>query len=155
MLRVKKTSVITEYCYSTGEISGTLTIGGVVGFTHALSPGNTIVRNCVALNENIIETNVTFGGFARVYPNHDFNVVYNNNYGLDTMTINAVSYTPNKGITNPDGADVTAAQAKTGTWWTTAGNWSGGAWSTAVWETANGTRLPILKNMPAGIQNPQ
>jgi hypothetical protein len=56
------------------------------------------------------------------------------------------------------GTDITAAEYNSASWWTTPGNWTGGAWDTAIWNIANNS-LPALKmtSMPGGTpaQNPQ
>jgi len=58
-----------------------------------------------------------------------------------------------KGKDNVDGADITETEWNDATWWKTLGNWNGSTWNPNIWDIADG-RLPILKDMPEGLQNP-
>jgi hypothetical protein len=111
---------------------------------------NAVVQNNVALNQSIINTSPTTGtDFGRVA---GLNIAtLNNNYGRYGMVI-PINANPNSnGIS---GADVTLTQWHSANWWTTSANWSGGSgWDTSVWDIAN-DRLPRLRGMPAGEQNP-
>ena len=60
--------------------------------------------------------------------------------------------------TSQHGKDIAAGDYNSEIWWRTAGNWStansGFVWNfDNIWEWG-ATNLPILRNMPEGVQNP-
>jgi hypothetical protein len=109
------------------------------------------MKNCVALNKEItIESESTPVNYGRVIGND--NGTFTNNYGRDDMAL-PDDITP--GPRSQNGTDVNTATAITSAFWTTAGNWDGGAWNTTAWDIDNG-RLPILYGMPeTRTQNPE
>jgi len=125
---------MVAYCYATGSVDGDTARG--------ISHGTGSTTNSVALNSSI-----TGGGKARVC-----NTNGKNNYGRINMPEgNMLDGTwGNKGLNNPNGADVSPGTAtdqyNNEAWWTTAGNWSGGAWDfTTIWEWDDTVKLPVLR----------
>ena len=57
-------------------------------------------------------------------------------------------------LNGKDGEDISAADYHSRAWWTNPDNWDGGAWDESIWDIADG-RLPTLRNMPQGAQNPR
>ena len=80
-----------------------------------------------------------------------------NNYAWDSMDIQSYmtgAKVINQGLDTEDGANINPSQWKNADWWTNASNWYGGStWDSNIWDITNG-RLPILLNMPPGVQNP-
>jgi hypothetical protein len=59
------------------------------------------------------------------------------------------------GLTTGDGVDVTASEYNSLAWWgSSIFGWWGYFDFGNVWEWNSTTNLPILRNMPAGAQNP-
>jgi hypothetical protein len=163
-------STLLKNCYATGTVSGNNEVGGVVGnqstyFTYncyaicAVSgnnnvggvTGNNNARNCVALNPNVSTSSYV----SRVTPYYTNGLT--NNYGRSDMAKNGLpaSWTSNKN--SADGADITEADWGRESWWKTESNWNTtdgvSKWDfETIWEW--GGKLPILRNMPAGTQNP-
>jgi hypothetical protein len=68
-----------------------------------------------------------------------------NNVGLEGMAMLGGASGSGFTIVEQNGADITVAQAKMASFWTTTtATWVG--WNTNVWDFANG-RLPILRNV--------
>jgi len=165
-------SVMVQNCYATGNVSGTTGsgIGGVVGYNYGTAKncyatgnvsntaglavggvageGNTgTLQNCIALVLNITSNSSFFGrvvGFAGTKIN---------NFGRNDMTRNNVTPTTwtNKGSAALDGDDITSAEWGDADWWENTA-----LFDPAVWEFGgiDGTKLPTLKGMPSGAQNP-
>jgi hypothetical protein len=150
-------------CCATGTVSGAASVGGVMGWNGGISrPNDYRVQNCVALNPSV---RIVYSSVGRVtgasMPDTTFN-----NYARSAMTVQynwngttGTNKTINVGLNTVDGANMTTTDAVTASWWTAAGRWStaggGTAWDfTNVWNPPSGTRLPTLRNMPAGTQNP-
>lgn len=128
-----------KICYATGNVStdiGQMYVGGIAGHGQA-------IENCVALGKSVK------GHEGSTYRVTGVKLVSKNNYAFSAMT---GSIGMGKTADNVDGADVTIAQANTLEFWTTAGNWNGGAWDDTLWIFTNG-KLPILKNLPANLQS--
>jgi len=130
-----------QNCYATGNVSGTGNVGGVVGGNQSTASVTTsTLRNCAALNPNISGSSTV----GRVAVNIG-TAIMTNNYGRSNMTVNewaTVSSTDANGI---DGADVSASDYNSQTWWTTT---SGLAWDfTTVWEWNSATNLPKLRGL--------
>ena len=150
-------------CYSTGNVSGGTHAGGVVGDIR--DPGipfpNPVLQNCVALGKNVT---ATVSDVGRVWGISDITSTIKNNYARSdmTVTISVVTTTPiSTDDTSEHGADITPASvpptiAELDAFWTTPGNWDASSpWDfDNVWNRASGSRLPTLRNMPAGTQNP-
>ncbi|MCL1824025.1 MAG: hypothetical protein FWG44_07455, partial [Oscillospiraceae bacterium] len=98
-------------CYSTGYILGE-SVGGVVDF----DSGGTVI-NCVALNSSITKTVVPFYSSGRIIGTYFPFSTINGNYASSSINIIggwAVDETTHDG---KDGADITAAQYNTKSWW--------------------------------------
>jgi uncharacterized protein YjdB len=132
-----------ENCYATGNVSGTGDyVGGVAGSRYYAN-----VKNCAALNPNISGTSSILG---RVAGDGDVNI--NNIYGREDMNKDGSAATwANNPSGDKDGADVTAADWSSESWWTgTAG------FSASVWDFSgiSATKGPSLSGMQGGPQNP-
>jgi len=145
-----------ENCYSTGTVTGTDNVGGVIGSAQVKSsyPAIYDVENCVALNPNV---NGTGANVRRVAGGHifgtsggaDISSAVINCYGRSDMTGNLAAYPSPHGATGLHGADITSTQWGSASWWTgTAG------FDPDIWNIASG-KLPTLKGMPEGEQNPE
>jgi len=124
--------------------------GGIVG------GGNPVVRNCVALNVNIIAAT----GYAGRVKGYHTTGTLTNNYGWDTMNFNDATGTSwTDDLVGKDGAAYTSAMTTSGLgWWDVATNWyttsPASKWDfDNVWQW-NGTNAPTLRNMPGDAQNP-
>jgi hypothetical protein len=148
----------TWNCYATGSVSGKDYVGGVVGYNEEA------ISNCVALNPNVRKTANNGNNLGRVF-GYGSHYEVNNNYARSDMIIQyntavtPTNKTPlNKGLNNPDGVDVPAAQYNSQSWWRTASNWSTDGYSDGtVWDFDNvwewgANNLPILRNV-GGTQN--
>jgi fibronectin-binding autotransporter adhesin len=149
-----------ENCYVTGTVSGTDKVGGVVGnnytggivrncYTTGNISGNGVVgnneygkvQNCVALNPNISGNRVANDG------------TMTNNYGRSDMTKNGAPTTwAPTGPNSINGESITATNWEDANWWTSTAGFNTGE-NSGVWTIENG-KLPILNNMPEGVQNP-
>lgn len=128
------------YCYATGTVSGTLDVGGLVGYS--AQPGDTII-NCAALNMQVSGTSAA----SRVVGSG--NGTFSNNYAYDRMTSGGISFSTTAKLY---GTNLTRSRALTAAFWTAAANWTTIAWDTSVWDIANG-RLPTLKGFAVGTQS--
>jgi len=155
------------YCYATGSVvAGVGQAGGIVGY-HDGNGGST-VQNCVALNQKV--TMAADGLLApeigRVVGHNVGTIGLTNNYGksgMDVLHNTSLSGTQKSivdSMTGVDGDGITQAEYDDSGWWTDTDStiptpvwFRGEAWDAAVWDIQNG-RLPILKDMPAGTQNP-
>jgi len=122
-------------CYATGTVSGPDCVGGVVG---GFNLSSSYAKNCVALNASVNRTSGSSANFGRVI-GYVPSGTFSGNYALSTMSCTVVG---TKGTGTKDGADVTAATAKTVSFWQTNMSWN----TTSVWDVAAG-RLPILRNV--------
>jgi hypothetical protein len=142
-------------CYATGDVSPAANAeSGVVGFVRY----TTTIQNCVALNPNV--SGGAFIGRVLGWLADDDTTptlpTLANNYGRSDMQKNGSSTTwTNIGLNDLDGADVSAGQYNSQSWWTTAGNWDTAGWDfTNIWQWGS-NNLPILRNMPGtATQNP-
>ena len=134
---INHSSSVTN-CYAASAVSGNNYVGGVAGEIMNYSS----ITNCAALNPIIERTGGTGTTFGRVVGNNGTlsnNVALVDMQALDGITFGAGAHD------NLDGADITAAQAKTAAFWTTTTpTWTG--WDTTVWDIEDG-RLPILRNV--------
>jgi hypothetical protein len=132
-----------QNCYATGSVSGESNIGVAGGITG--DNENATIRNCVALNPFILnpvhEVRFSFS-LGRVSSGGSFS----NNYGLAEMSMQS-GYNIVSDVNGKDGADITSAEWGDASWWQNTVEFP-----SDVWEFRDG--LPILKNMPAGTQNP-
>jgi len=78
------------------------------------------------------------------------------------MIISGSGYVPDSGHDKKDGADVTATYSNLQAWWPNVSNWESplNAWDFSnVWNDVDTTfgaeKLPTLRNMPAGVQDPK
>ena len=134
-----------QNCYATGIVSATdlnssvigSFVGGVVGVDIS---ANTTLRNCIALNPNIIGTSL----IGRVVGNYN---TQTNNYGRSDMKKNNGSGGWTSSASGIDGASITSADWNMSTWWIGVAKFD-----PEVWDFTKS--LPTLKNMPAGTQNP-
>jgi predicted small lipoprotein YifL len=135
---------IVKYVYATGVVSVTVNgsdgqAGGIVGeFYHGGE-----VSNAVALNASInISGSSSSKKSQRVIGRYASPSIMANNYGKADLTPTG-SYTERKGSDQQDGADVTASNASTQTWWTGTG-FSGADWET-IWQWDGTSGLPKLR----------
>jgi hypothetical protein len=142
---IGRTLSTVQNCYATCDVLGTDRVGGVVGEIEGT------VQNCVALNPNISGTTnigrvISYSSDTRI-----------NNYGRSDMACNglpAPSAWTTGNATTQHGANITAADWNSENWWKNTDNWDT-VWDfNDVWEWSGSSRLPILKNMPTGTQNP-
>jgi uncharacterized repeat protein (TIGR02543 family) len=134
--------------YATGIVTGDDVIGGVAGGQYG-----DIMQNNIALNPAIVRSagdETTFGrvtGFAGTLPG--------NNYARSDMVFINISPTVTPNTNGLHGADVSVTTPSGGyhslSFWQTTMGWD----FTTTWEWNADTNLPILRNMPAGTQNPQ
>jgi len=149
---------IVQNCYATGSVISTginmySRSGGVVGFLDGYY-GTATVQNCVALNTSVTWVNPTDESLGRVI-GHIWNSSPTNNYARNNLDIryhvnNDVGGTAKlvtSSTTGVDGMDITATEWNDAAWWENTA-----LFPSTAWEFRNG--LPILKNMPNGIQNP-
>ena len=149
---------ITQNCYAIGNINVFRYGGGVAGGS------GTILRNCVALNQNINinDNSASYIGRVAGYSGGIFTNNYARSSGMTLRynwngTTGTIHNNPTANLTGKDGANVTVPFTSS-TWWRTASNWSttNGAfvWDfDTVWDWNNTTNLPILRNMPQREQN--
>jgi hypothetical protein len=130
-----------QNCYSTGNVSGIYVVGGVVGGNSTLGTA----KYCIALNPNITTNSTNFG---RVLYNGSSSTM-TNNYGRSDMKKDEIATTWTSSANGKDGADITATEWNSASWWTGTANFN-----STVWDISNG-KLPTLKNMPGNpVQNP-
>ena len=155
------------YCYTTGSVRGSSCGTGGIGSTQ-------YARDCVALNPSVTTFDnldlEIYGVIGRICPDVKYGFSYTftyirNNYARKDMRLaynnGGTVYTPiyppatdaTATLNSKDGVDITSAEWNSASWWTTASNWDTAAWDTNIWDIADG-RLPILKGMPPGEQNP-
>ncbi|NQX82002.1 MAG: hypothetical protein HRT66_08425 [Flavobacteriaceae bacterium] len=129
-------------CYATGDITGGVGslgnfVGGLVG--DAITTHSKII-NSIAFNDNIqgydnprrISDDATF---TNNYANENINISASGTYsGIDI------------GLNSPDGANMTATEMRTETFFTTPANWYNGVWDFSIWEIKSGAVRPTLKN---------
>ena len=136
-----------EVCYATGEINGTATtsssgVGGIIGIKNA----SLSLKKCAALNIKVsssladnakrVVSNKTGGSLSALYGFSDML----NAAGNKTWT------TPSPAADNANGANMTAANAGTVTYWTSTVGFSSTDW------TLEANKLPILKGV-GGVQS--
>jgi len=149
-----------QNCYATGSVSSNTSSTATALYTGGVLGGyGNIVQNCVALNPSVITINNSSNTYiGRVMGFDSTNLSISNNYARSDMalTYNDTTYTPTSNSNGKDGADITAAEYNSYSWWTTPENWyDNTGWDfTDIWEWNSTTNLPILRNMPAGVQNP-
>jgi hypothetical protein len=131
-----------QYCFATGNVSGTSYVGGVVGRT-----GST-VSNCVALNVNIIATGTNSGRVVGATGTGTLT----NNYARSDMHkgVDPTSWNP-VGADTINGADITSTNWSNQTWWSDTATFD----FAAIWGWHSDNKLPILKGIPADVQDPK
>jgi hypothetical protein len=140
---------LIQNCYATGSVSGDRGLaGGVVGYNN-----RTITRNTVALNTAVF---VERGSIGRITSGLRQGLTHNYaRYPMVIFSSEGGNKLTSSGLDSEDGANITQAKWNFAGWWTNAANWytdnNNLAWDTSVWDIAN-SRLPILKNMPEGMQ---
>jgi len=141
-----------QNCYATGNITEGNWRGGIVGIA---SGSESTIRNCAALNKQVIiyENNSFYVG--RIVGFNPNNGTLANNVARSDMTIRyntSTTYTPTSSSTGKDGLSFPVSTLLI---WTAAELWQDALqFSAASWEFRTGLGLPILRNMPAGTQNP-
>ena len=139
-------------CYATGTVSGISGVGGMVGAFVQSYDGSGVVVNsgsitdCAALNQNIVRnvSSLETDFFHRIIGGANSGIPSNNVAWDGMQALGGITFGVGAHY-NLDGADITAAEAKTAAFWTTTtATWEG--WDTTVWDIANG-RLPILRNV--------
>ena len=169
---------LIENCFSTGTIKGTVNVGGIVGIAFGsvekcyatgsvISSGSSDnygvggitgsidgpgVKNCIALNSSISIQYAQNEGIGRV-SGDELNLI--NNYGISSTTIrynnSGTTYNPVSSLNGKDG--LTTSSHTISNFYTTAGNWSGGAWNlTTIWEWNAGLVRPILRGFDGVTQ---
>ena len=132
-------------CYATGNVSATsYYVGGVVGTLSAYSQ----VIDCVAANDSVTTTHTSTDNINRVYGNESlFAITLRNNYANSAMVVirgTSTVTTPNA-LNGGAGMGKTLAELKVETFYTTSGNWNGGAWDfPTVWKMCEGY-LPMFQ----------
>jgi hypothetical protein len=151
---INNTNGVIQFCYATGTVSGgsgnqSNYAGGVVGNNTAT------IRNTVALGRAVC---TEWNYIGRIIGEKRGDLA--SNYARDSMVVsykNGGNKRINPGLNTEDGANITETQWNTASWWTNTANWDTdvftGNWPTNIWDIAAG-RLPRLRNMPAGTQNP-
>jgi hypothetical protein len=132
---VGQSSALIEYCYNTGNVSGTGNIGGIVGY---INPGCT-VRYCVSLGARVTGTST-----GRIAGTNNGGTLSTNSARAD-MKVGASGAeavpTTNIGATATNGASVTVGTAMS----TFFSGWD----TTTIWNTGGnltvGVNLPTLK----------
>ncbi|GBU29344.1 hypothetical protein R84B8_02908 [Treponema sp. R8-4-B8] len=131
-----------QNCYATGNVEGlSLYIGGVVGL---LEGDSVIVQNCVALNLYI-----SYGEFNERFAGNN-HAGLTNNFGRSDMT-NGNNDPWSSDADGVDGENITWEQWGSETWWTGTAFFDADVWD---FSGINATKLPKLRNIPAGVQNP-
>jgi uncharacterized repeat protein (TIGR02543 family) len=146
-------SGILRNCYATGIVSGDYYVGGVVGSNEYNSQYDSSgrVENCVGLNKNIINIG-TSGYFGRVAGYNSETLT--NNYGRTDMKYNNADRTWDNDASDYDGANITETNWISPTWWSNTALFNLN--SSGAWEfPATGKTLPILRSIPASVQNPK
>jgi hypothetical protein len=134
-----------QNCYSTGSVSGTNSVGGIVGENN-VSYGT--VKNCVALNDSVTVTDST-PRIGRVTQTSIGSTLINN-YAWTYMTVTTPSstWTPDRGTSRRDGADVRAGtetdQYNNQSFWQSTMGWSFGTNETSPWQWNSTENLPKL-----------
>jgi len=125
-------------CYATSAVRGNNRVGGVAGWG-----GN--MENCAAINQSITRALGSNTGFGRIVSAHHLLSTITNNVALENMqALGGITFGTGE-ANNIDGADITAVQAKTASFWTTTTpTWTG--WDTSIWDISDG-KLPILRNV--------
>jgi uncharacterized repeat protein (TIGR02543 family) len=130
-----------QNCYITGSVTITNTLYSTSGGGGITGIHTGTIRNCVALNES-----VTLGGNTNIGRISGYGTsTRQNNYAWSgiTLTLNDSPVTATPSLTGKDGADITAAQAKTQGAWETAGFTFT---SDSPWEWNTQYSRPVLKN---------
>jgi uncharacterized repeat protein (TIGR02543 family) len=139
-------------CYATGNVSGTDNVGGVVGYNDEGT-----VRNCVGLNGQITVTGgLNLKDYGRVV-GYVYGNPLSNNYARSDMTPpTGGNFTAGASATGKNGANITFTQWSNINWWSNAAP-NGPAFNltaSGAWDFPADKYLPILRNIPADIQNP-
>jgi hypothetical protein len=161
--------------YSTGNVSGTEMVGGIVGYMYwfhspyytpstsltncyatgivsgSRSVGGIIghagpVRNCVALNPSV--TGDSSNDSGRIWGSSlDMGFTFGN-YALDTMMVNGALITDdaNKGLDHMNGADVSGTGALTAAFWSN----SPPGFDLAIWEIGDGSYPKLIRKSCQG-----
>jgi len=134
-------------CYATNVVNGTGAgstdvVGGIVG---RISTSGSRIINCVALNSSVTAAYGTDVGRVVGIVAGANNT--SNNWALDNMPVTLGGGMPKTPLDNStgsglDGADVSATDSQTATWWTTASP-SGPGWDSSIWIFTDG-QLPKL-----------
>ena len=140
---------VVQNCYSTGNVTGTENyVGGVAGY----NDNNGTVRDCVALNYNVLKSSASANYLGRVVGRNYGTLAYNwaRSAGMRIMYswngTTGTNKTINAGYTTVDGYDVSNNSLSLEVYWSNIFGWD----LTNVWEWGGGR--PILRNMPAGTQ---
>ena len=142
-----------QYCYATGDVySDKPYVGGVVGVNG--SGGS--VYNCVALNKNV-KKNEPGAQLARVVGEVQ-TAVLNYNYARNDMILmynmdgDGTTKAPDPGLNKPDGENTSINIYEN--FYTLGSNWVDNGWDfTNIWQWSSYINLPILRNMPTGLQD--
>ena len=131
-------------CYAMGSVSGLGYVGGLAGIN-----GGTI-KNCVAAGNSVVATAITtninrIAGFGSIG-------ACLNNYAFEDMVVTSFGSTVpvTDGLNTIAGMGVDMNTLQTLDFYTTTGNWNGGAWDisspTAVWKICeDNEELPFLR----------
>ncbi|MDR1804478.1 MAG: InlB B-repeat-containing protein [Treponema sp.] len=146
-------SATISSCYATGNITsitnfyggGVIADGGLDG---------SVTMNNVALNPSVTTTStptdLVTHFVARVRGGVYTEGALSNNYARANMSVtaNGNSYTPVPGLDKKDGADITAVEWNSASWWQNTAQFPAGDWNFRA-------GLPTLRNMPGNpVQNP-
>ena len=156
---------IISYCYAKGNVRGNGgNLGGLVGSNNGSTNGGaSTVKNCVAANNTVIKTTPTTGtppvnriaGYnSPAYTTPPIPAgILQNNYALLGMIVQDNFANVPRDVPITEGANTISGVAKdmptlkSLAFYTTAGNWLGGAWDfTTAWNICDGTTLPWLRS---------
>lgn len=160
LIGIDHSSTISN-CYSIANVTGNTNVGGLFG----KASYQTIIRNCFAANAFVASTsNVTSVDRLVGIFSAPFGTTLQNNYALNSTVVR----NSNGNITITDGSNNAATSKDLNTlqslaFYTTAGNWNGGAWNiasssagntSAAWIICDGVYFPCLRQQGKDVCTP-
>ena len=132
-------------CYATGNVSGTdECVGGLAGKNRTSG----MIKNCVAANSSVtLITDRTTTLISRVIGENDVENSQNN-YANSAMVVlqNGLPVTITDELNGKAGMGKPLATFKTESFYTTSGNWKGGAWNfNEIWNICEEKTFPWLR----------
>ncbi len=142
--------------YATGSVSATgssARVGGLVGYNSSSST----IKNCVVANASVSATQSTTY-INRVLGRNDAGAYIVNNYAWEGMPVSSGGTTQviTGNLNGLSGADTTLATLQSGSFYSTAGNWSSNAWdmatdNTKTWNVWDGKSFPYFPTQSTPI----